>query len=157
MNDWKDAMKSGIGSGAAASLLSTAVLAACGKKEAGSPYAPTNAVSHWVWGEEAAHRNRPSARHTLLGFLIHHASATFWAVLYEKWFGRTAARNHPAPALLTSAAMAGLACFVDYQMTPERLKPGYEKRLSKKSLLGVYAAFGLGLALPALLRAGKTR
>jgi hypothetical protein len=40
-----------------------------------------------------------------------------------------------------------VACFVDYRMTPERLTPGFEHRLSSRALLGVYACFAVGLAL----------
>jgi hypothetical protein len=32
-------------------------------------------------------------------------------------------------------------------MTPERLTPGFEHRLSTRALLGVYACFAIGLAL----------
>jgi hypothetical protein len=44
-----------------------------------------------------------------------------------------------------------VACFVDYQLTPDRLKPGYERHLSRPSLAVVYGAFGVGLALGAML------
>jgi hypothetical protein len=40
-------------------------------------------------------------------------------------------------------------------MTPHRLEPGYEMRLSKKSLLIVYTAFGLGLALRGMVAHNK--
>jgi hypothetical protein len=36
---------------------------------------------------------------------------------------------------------------VDYRLTPRRFMPGYERRLSRRSLGAVYAAFGAGLAL----------
>ena len=45
MNAWKVALREGVVAGTAASLLSTAVLAACGRRQAGSPFAPTNAVT----------------------------------------------------------------------------------------------------------------
>lgn len=44
-----------------------------------------------------------------------------------------------------------LACFTDYQLTPPRLRPGFEQRLSRRSLLLVYGAFGIGLAAGAIL------
>jgi hypothetical protein len=47
---------------------------------------------------------------------------------------------------------------VDYRLTPRRLMPGYERRLSQPSLLAVYAAFAAGLALgDALLRITERR
>jgi hypothetical protein len=36
-------------------------------------------------------------------------------------------------------------------MTPRGLEPGYEMRLSKKSLFTVYGAVALGLALPGIV------
>jgi hypothetical protein len=38
-------------------------------------------MEHWI---KALRRDAPSARYTLPGYLIHHASATFWAVLFER-------------------------------------------------------------------------
>jgi hypothetical protein len=56
-----------------------------------------------------------------------------------------------AAALAASAKAAAVACFVDYKMTPPRLRPGFEQRVSRGSLALVYAAFGLGLAAGALI------
>lgn len=151
MKDWTTAIRDGAISGAAASVLSTAVLSAMGRREAGSPYAPTNATSHWIWGDRAAVQNAPSWRYTAVGYLIHHASASFWAVIYEKWFNASGHRERVLPALAKGAAVAGLAAFVDYQLTPRRLQPGYEMRLSRKALLAVYAGFGLAMAARSML------
>jgi hypothetical protein len=151
MEQWKTALRRGLVSGASSSLLSTAALALFGKREAGSAFAPTNAISHWYWGERAARRDRPSPRYTLPGYAIHHASATFWAVLFERACGDLLDRRDTGKTLLASTAAAGVACFVDYEMTPQRLKPGYEKRLSRPALAVVYGAFGLGLAAGAML------
>lgn len=155
MKPWSEAVKDGVISGAATSALSTVALAARGKQESGSSYGPTNAVSHWFWGDEAARHDEPSVRYTLVGYTIHHAAATLWATIYERWFGRTAERGDVVPALAGGAAVAALACFVDYKMTPHRLQPGYEMRLSKRSLLIVYGAFGVGLALRGLVRSQR--
>jgi hypothetical protein len=137
-------------SGTCASVLSTAALATLGKRETGSAFAPTNAISHWIWGDEAATHNAPSLRHTAAGYLIHHASATFWAMLFERVL-----KGRPAPsvpAVVTAAsATAAVACFADYKLTPHRLRPGYEMRLSRSSLAIVYGAFALGLTAGALI------
>lgn len=151
MKDWTTAIRDGAISGAAASVVSTAVLSAMGRREAGSAYAPTNATSHWIWGDRAAMQNAPSWRYTGTGYLIHHASASFWAVIYEKWFNASGHREPALPALAKGAALAGLAAFVDYQLTPRRLQPGYEMRLSRKALLAVYAGFGLAMAARSVL------
>jgi hypothetical protein len=151
MEDWKTSVRRGLVSGASASVLSTVALAALGKRETGSPYAATNAISHWLWRGKAFRRDAPSLRYTLTGYLIHHASATFWAVLFERVMGRKLDSKDKALTLAASTAASAVACFTDYQLTPKRLHPGYEERLSKPSLALVYGAFGLGLAAGALL------
>lgn len=149
MKSWKNAVQKGIVSGAMAGVLSTVALAVCGRRDAGSAFAPTNAISHWLWGERAMRQDAPHPLYTIPGYLIHHASATFWAVLYERFAGRLLDKRSPALTLESAAAATAIACFADYQLTPQRLQPGYETRLSKTSLFVVYAAFGLGLALGA--------
>jgi len=151
MEPWKTAWQRGLVGGATSSLLSTAALAAFGQREAGSAYAPTNAVSHWLYGDEAASHYEVSARYTLPGYVIHHGSAMFWAVLVERLCGGLFDRRNPALTLGVGTASAAVACFVDYQLTPDRLKPGYEKHLSRPSLAVVYGMFGIGLALGAML------
>lgn len=157
MKNWGRALRDGLISGSIASILSTVFLSICGKRENGSCYAPTNATSHWLWGESAKHRNEPSARFTLVGYAIHHASSCLWGVVYEKWLGcnnRFTAKRHP---MVSAGTIAALACFVDMQLTPPRLRPGFEKRLSKPSLALVYGAFGLALGVRgALARRQRT-
>ena len=151
MEPWKTALQRGLVGGATSSLLSTAALAMYGVREAGSAYAPTNAVSHWIWGDKAARHDSPSMRYTLPGYLIHHGSAMFWSVLFERLCGDLLDRKNPATTLGVATAASAVACFTDYQLTPRRLHPGYEKRLSRPALAVVYAAFGLGLAAGAML------
>lgn len=151
MESWNIAMRRGLLSGAVASVFSTVALAALGKAGTGSAFAPTNAISHWIWGEQAAQRDAPSMRYTAIGYTIHHLSATFWAVLFERFAGARLDRMDPAPTLAAATAASAVACFADYQLTPPALRPGYEKRLSKPSLALVYGAFGLGLAAGALM------
>jgi hypothetical protein len=151
MENWNTALQRGLVSGTTSSLLSTAALAALGEKTDGSTFGPTNAISHWIWGDKAARQDGPSLRYTVPGYLIHHASATFWAVLFERFCGSALDRSSPAKTVATATAASAVACFTDYQLTPRRLRPGYEQRLSKPSLAVVYGAFGVGLAVGALL------
>lgn len=151
MGNWMIPLRRGLVGGSAASVLSTVALAVLGRRQTGSPYAPTNAISHWFYGDTAAMKNRPSLRYTLAGYAIHHASATFWAVLLERLLGQVLDRKKPLTTLEVATAAAAVVCFADYQLTPERLHPGYEKRLSKPALALVYATFGLGLAAGAML------
>jgi hypothetical protein len=155
MKTWKQALSDGAISGSIASLLSTAVLAVRGTRETGSPFAPTNAISHWLWGDHAASHDEANKRHTLVGYAIHHGASTLWGVLYEKWFGDLVQKKGAVPAALGAAAAAGLACFVDYQMTPRRLRPGYEMRLSRSSIFWVYAGVGTGFLLSSFLDTRK--
>ncbi|ESJ25561.1 hypothetical protein B551_0203050, partial [Cupriavidus sp. HPC(L)] len=57
-----------------------------------------------------------------------------------------------APAILAGLAVAAAACVVDLRLTPKRLTPGFERRLSPWSLALVYVAFGLALPLVTLCR-----
>jgi hypothetical protein len=153
MKPWKDALRDAVVTGTAASLASTAALAVCGVAEIDRPFAPTNAVSHWYWGDRATRKDRFSIRHTVLGYLTHNAASILWAVWYEKLFGARRAGQQPVAALGDAAAIAALAYFVDYRLTPRRLMPGFEQRLSRRSLFAVYACFGAGLALGGALLA----
>ena len=82
-------------------------------------------------------------RYTLTGYAIHHVASVFWALIFERWRAKRGALMVPA------AGTSALACFVDYRLTPRRLTPGFERRLSRKSLALVYFAFAIGLAAAA--------
>ncbi|HEV2610821.1 MAG TPA: hypothetical protein VGU61_11185 [Noviherbaspirillum sp.] len=157
MKSWTQALRDGAISGSAGSALSTVMLSACGEQEADAPLAPTNAISHWVWGDRALAHEEASIRHTLLGYAIHHGASTLWAVVYEKWFGEHAENKALTPAVAGGFAVAALACFVDYQLTPRRLRPGYEHHLSKRSLFLVYASLGIALPIRGYLAADQDK
>jgi hypothetical protein len=140
-------------SGSVAAAVSTGALAMLSQRESGNPWRGTNDISHWVWGEPAFSERRADWAHTGLGYGIHHASAMLWSAVFEKAFGHLAERGRGVQALAGGLAVAGLACFVDYQLTPKRLQPGIERHLSRPSMAAFYAAFGLGLALTGLARA----
>lgn len=147
MSTWKQALREGAVSGAVASLLSAAALVLAGARQNRAPAAPVNAISHWVWDRPALAADGTSARHTLAGYLIHHAASVWWATLHAKAWGTRARAKRPAPALAGAAAAGAVACFVDLVVTPRRFTPGFEHRLSAGALVGVYACFALGLAL----------
>lgn len=158
MENWTTAIKRGVLSGGSASVLSTLALAAMGKRDTNSMFAPTNAVSHYVWGDKAYKRNGLSLRYTLTGYLIHHASATFWGVLFERLLGRKLDNKSVATTLATSAAASAVACLTDYKLAPDSLQPGFEERLSKPSVALVYGAFAVGLfAATILIRRNQDR
>jgi hypothetical protein len=147
-NDWATAARRALASGSMASVLSTVSLAMCGQLENGAAAGPINGPSQWLWGRWAARVRKPSMRHTVTGYAIHHVCACAWALLHERLVGRDAgAGSHER--LAKAAATAALACVVDYRVAPKRFQPGFETQLTKPSLLAVYAAFAVGLAIAA--------
>lgn len=150
MDVTKHTLRNALISGSAASAASALALAACSGKDARTPFSAVNAVSHWVWGDKAFRRDAPSWRYTALGMAIHHGSSLFWGTLFERVFGRRLERAGVGGTLAAAAATTAVACFTDYRLTPRRLQPGFEQRLSAASLTAVYAAFALGLAAGAL-------
>jgi hypothetical protein len=154
---WMTAGKRALVSGTLASVFSTGMLGWLGQRFLGKPFAPTNATSHWLWGDQESFNSlEPSWRHTAVGYATHHASALMWALFYERLL--VAQRERSAGTIIGNAAlMTAVAAFVDYRLTPKRLTPGFEAHLDRASLVGVFAAIGLGLAAGALLRADRRR
>ena len=147
MSHWKQVLREGAIAGSAASVASAAALVAAGRSENSHAAAPLNAISHWIWDRPALYKNQPSLRHTLVGYLVHHGASIFWATLHARaWCWRPQAKK-PAAVVAGAAATAAIACVVDYRLTPRRLTPGFEHRLSHGSMAAVYMCFALGLAL----------
>jgi hypothetical protein len=148
---WIDAGRQALVSGTLASVLSTGTLAWLGQRRLGKPFAPTNATSHWLWGdEESFNAVEPSLRHTAVGYATHHASAFMWALFYHRWLAAERDRK-PATILRDAALVSAVAACVDYGLVPKRLTPGFEAHLSRGSMVGVFAAIAAGLAVGALL------
>jgi hypothetical protein len=155
--EWIRAGRQALVSGTLASVLSTGVLALLGKSKLDKPSAPTNATSHWLWGDEEAYNALdPSLEHTAVGYATHHASALMWATIFERWLNHSGTLR-TSEIVRDAAGMTAIASFVDYQLTPKRLTPGFEAHLSKAAMLGVFTAFGAGLALGAILNRQHAR
>jgi len=149
---WAQALEEAAVSGTLASLLSAAVLAVAGRRQAPSAAAPLNATSQWVWGTEEAQRaDEPDGRHTATGYAVHHLAATFWAVLHARALADRRVFERPLPALAAAAGTGALAALVDLRLTPERFTPGFQHRVSAPALAAAYASFALGLAAGSLL------
>lgn len=148
---WSQAFRDGLISGTVASIVSTISLAVCGKAELNKSAAPVNGPSQWVWGRHAPYENRFSLQYTVVGYAIHHAASIFWATLHEKLRPRLKPGGNAAAAIAPAIATAAAAYVVDFHVAPKRLTPGFEHRLSKRSLLMVYGTFALGLATLALM------
>jgi hypothetical protein len=135
--------------GAIASAATTLAVAALGQVEEGEPLAPVNAVSHIAWGDEAAQQTGVSTKYTLAGLALNTAAVTSWAVIYHALFGRRP--KTPLSAAMGAAATSALAYVTDYHVVPKRFTPGFEKRLSNKSLAVTYGVLAAGLAVEGLL------
>lgn len=153
MTDWQEVMRRAAISGSSASLASTALLLGMGQRDCSSVSAPVNAISHWLWGDRAIPQQNASLRYTVPGFVIHHSASVFWAVFQERYLITQTEPPSISTTIRTGIVVAALACFVDLCLTPRRFTPGFERRLKPDALALVYGAFGVGLALPALVRA----
>lgn len=144
--------------GSCASVFSATALTWFGRREAHSAAAPINAVSHWYWGDPALRLQETDVNHTLVGYITHHGASIFWATLLCAYLRQQPQTETRGRLLAASIATSAIACVVDFKLTPHRLTPGYEHRLSKRALAVTYLAFGAGLAMgliaTALQRAG---
>ena len=129
--------------------LSAAVLAWRGRAETGSAAAPINAISHWLWPRRALREDDASARFTGTGLGVHFAAAMLWCGLYERLRARRGA-DTPLHAVTDALVVSTAAAVVDLACVPDRLTPGFERRVSPRSLVMVYGAFAAGLALAGL-------
>ncbi len=151
MKSWQQAARDSLVPGVIAGLATCATVAARGLRDSGSAMAPINASGHVVWGDRAAMVEGVSPVHTPPALAINMGAATWWAFVFQKLFGATVNRHGWPAALLGGAATSGIAYCTDYHVLPRRLTPGWEKRISDRSLgisLGVMAA---GIAVGAML------
>jgi hypothetical protein len=125
-------------SGATASLSSAVALSICSRIDEGSYAGGLNGPSQWLWGRAEAYAREASARHTVVGYIVHHLTSMFWATLYERLFDEVGARK--------------TAYVVDYHLTPRRLRPGFKKHVRTPSMFIIYGAFALGLAAASIIR-----
>lgn len=146
-----------IASGTVAGLAVLGAVALRGQATIRNPVAPINATSHVLWGDDAASMaDSVSLKYTLPGVLINHASAIFWAILYEAMFWRDAETGRASRALAGGMLVAGLAYLTDYLLVPKRLTPGWELRLDQRqSLPAIYATLALSLPWRGLLRSRR--
>ncbi len=132
--------------GAAASVATAVAAAVLGETEKGKPLGPLNAVSHILWGDEAAKHNEASLKYTATGLLLNTAAVTMWAGLYEMLHDRRQKKDDLAGTLLDGALVSAAAYITDYCLVPKRLTPGFELKLSTWALLGIYGVLALSFA-----------
>jgi hypothetical protein len=120
----------------------SAVVTALAKAENNHAAAGLNAVSHILWGDEAAKANDWDVQHTVVGGALNASAMAAWSVVHEAlprahtWWG----------AALKGALLSAAAYAVDYHVVPKRLTPGFERRLSPTAMVVTYAALAAAFA-----------
>lgn len=150
--DWSDTFHDALVAGSLVCVATVVAAALRGLADSGSAVAPINATSHMIYGPEAGEVEVPDVKHTALGFALNAGACVFWAAIYERLFGRTADRGDIGRSLIGGGAVAALAYLVDYHLVPKRLTPGWEERVSGRSLAMIFGAMALTLPLRGLLR-----
>jgi hypothetical protein len=89
-------------------VITAAGLAALSKAEGKHPLAPINATSHWLFGDENIQLDGRHPQQTLIGFATHHASAIFWALVYEYWTPRWVLKGYREATAAPTAIFAAL-------------------------------------------------
>jgi len=152
MKTWTDVAQDAVVSGSVACAATAAMAAWRGTRDGNSAMAPINATSHVLWGPSAADVHVADLKHTASGLLINEGAGVFWAALYERLFGADADKGNAVRALAGGGIVAAIAYVTDYHLVPKRLTPGWEERISGRSLALVYAALALSLPVRGLLR-----
>ena len=128
-----------------------AVIAAYGKAKTGDPWTPFNAIAHMLLGEDAAQKNGFVPRETLTGLGLNSAALVTWGVLYEAVAGQI-----PFPqSLLTGAGASAIIYTLDYHILPEKLRPGFEKRLGNEAVIAAYLLLALTFGISPFWKGGK--
>lgn len=133
--------------GQVCTLATSAALAVCGQVENGKPFEPLNAVSHITFGDEALAQEDFSLKYTVTGLLLNNSANTTWAALHEMLFGTYQDEGNVPVSLAGGALVSALAYVTDFYVVPKRLTPGFEHKLSSRSLLLIYVVLALALAL----------
>lgn len=134
-----------LSAGTAAALLSAVFAMWASKARRQDPTQPLNAVSHIVHGGRPPAGRGRNGLNTILGSALHFAASLFWAAMQATLFRQSL--SSPSGMLASGAGTAALAYVVDYHVVNQRFRPGFERYVSRRALLGVYASFALGLAL----------
>jgi len=149
---WREALRHAVSSGAVTAVATAGSASVAGAHDTGSAVAPVNATSQLAWGEGAGDFEGVDARHTLLGLVLNAGACVFWATFYERYFGRAADRGDVGTALLGGGIVAAAAYVTDHHIGPKRLSPGWDRRMSGRSLAATYGMLAISLTLRGLLR-----
>ncbi|MBY0497064.1 MAG: hypothetical protein K2Y23_22910 [Cyanobacteria bacterium] len=134
-----------LAAGSAATALTTATILCLGHERDSSMWAPLNAVSHIAFGDEAAAHAERSTKYTGTGTALNTAAMFSWAAMHAGVMKMLPRQDLPS-AIGAGVAVSAAAYAIDYYVVPRRLTPGFEKRLSGRSLFWIYSALAAGLA-----------
>ncbi len=149
---WDETLRNALIAGSIVSVFTLAAVALRGRADSGSAVAPINATTHVVYGPEAGTIEAPDLGHTLPGLAINAGASVLWAGVYERLFGRMADRGDLGKAVLGGGVVAGLAYLLDYHLLPKRLTPGWEERVSGRSLAMIFAVMAATLPIWSVAR-----
>ena len=138
-------LRDGIGRAQFVAASAALAVAAVGWLENGDAATPLNAVSHIAWGDESFERAELSVKYTGAGLALNQVSVASWALLHEWIFGRARDEGKWGISLAGGFLVSALAYLVDFKLVPEKLKPGFERKLSSGSLIAVYLLLALAL------------
>jgi hypothetical protein len=125
--------------------------------EGQSDWGPINAISHIVWGPQAAAQQRFTAKYTGSGLLLNALASGFWGWLYGVMGRYSAAPNSYSRSAGRGMVVAAVASITDYYLVPRRFTPGFELSLTRRSCPWLYGALAVGLVLPDCLVRLKSR
>jgi hypothetical protein len=134
--------------GTIAGVASAAFIAIASQIETGSPASGINGATQVFHGRAATRERRIDMRHTLVGWIVHQASAYAWAGVHESKRLREMAPHPGVRALLVMAA-AGV---LDYGLLPRRLTPGLEGQLSRRTIVATFSVIAAALAFGSWLQ-----
>ena len=138
-------LRDGIGRSQLVAASAALAVAAVGQLENGDAATPLNAVSHIAWGDESFDQSDVSLKYTGAGLALNQVSVTSWALLHEWIFGKARDKGQWKISLAGGFLVSALAYLVDFKLVPEKLKPGFERKLSSGGLLAVYVLLALAL------------
>ena len=128
-------------------LATTAAAALCGQVENGKPFAPINAISHIALGDEALTQDEFSLKYTGTGAVLNNSATSTWVALHEMLFGAYQDEGNLPVAIAGGALVSACAYITDFYVVPKRFTPGFEHKLSFRSVLFIYVVLALALGL----------
>ena len=139
-------------SGSWAGLYMSAAVALLGKLTVGTAARPLNAVSHILWGREAAREQDWSIKYTGSGLILNQLACLFWAGCYERLL-----HEKGKPGIAKAVAVSAVAYLTDYHLVPRRFTPGFEFVFPRRMFPYLYAALAISLVAGVRMRRSLER